>query len=378
MNLGLSERQLILKKAARDFFQKECPLPLVREFRDKGTLGAEPWQKLAELGWLGLAIPEEYGGQGSSFLDLSVSLLEEAGRALFPFPLTETLAGGAMSIIEAGSSSAKAQLLSRIVSGKAMVTLALSDDSGDFDPSSGALGAARAESGYTLHGARSLVPFAADAELCIVAARTNGNTAEDGITVFAVDLRSHGMTIERHRSVTGRGLHTLMFDETRVGHERVIGEPGDGWAVVSKIACFDAIGRCSIAVGSARRMLELTVEMAKTRVQFGQPIGSFQSIQHQCADMLISVDGMQYVSYQAASQLSQKRNCDRQVAIARVYCSDSHKRVAESAVRIHGAVGFTRDHEVGLHFLIAQDQELPLDHGDFYRRAIAREVLSSG
>jgi len=376
LNLELSERQLILKEAARDFFQKECPLSVVRDYREKGTLDRQLWLKLAELGWLGLAVPEKYGGQGSSFLDLSVTLLEEAGRALLPLPIVETLSG-AISLIETGSPDAGAQLLPQIIAGKALVVLALNDEWGDFDSRSAGLRATLAGSAYVLHGARSLVPFAADADLWITVARTHNGTTEDGITVFVVDSHSPGSSIDSHRSVTGRSLHKIIFDGTRVGLDGVLGETGKGWQVIARAACFDAAGRCSMAVGSARRMLELTLEMAKTRVQFGQLIGSFQAIQHQCADMLITVDGMRYATYQAAGFLGRDQPCEKQISIARVCCSESYKQVAASAVRIHGAVGFTRDHEVGLHFLSAQDQELPLAHGDFYRRTIARELLSS-
>lgn len=377
MNLELNERQLILKQAARDFFQNECPLEVARGYRETGKeTGRELWSKLAELGWLGLAVPEQYGGQGSPFADMAVSLLEEAGRVMFSLVLPETLASCAMPVAEMGSPKLKERILPGIAAGSTIAVLAVAEDAGDYHPDELATMAVPAGDGYSIQGTKPFVACAPSADVFVVAARTRGLSGEDGITAFAVDAKQGGIRIEPRRWVTGRVSYNVVFDGATVSSNSILGDVGQGWRVVSRIASFDAAGKCAFILGSARRILELTVEIAKTRVQFGQPIGSFQAIQHQCANMVIDIDAMHFSTYQAESMLSLGLPCDRQVSIARVWCSEAYKRVAAAAVQVHGGVGFTRDHEVGLHFLQAQDLELPFGHADYYRRTLARELLS--
>ncbi|MFC1977885.1 acyl-CoA dehydrogenase family protein [Chloroflexota bacterium] len=377
MNLDFSEEQLILRTAARDFLEAECPAKLLREIMEGEELYApQLWGKVAGLGWLSLIFPEEYGGADGTFFDF-VALLEETGRALLPLPLLQTVIAG-LAVLKAGNERLKSTILPDIVSGRIKATMAIAEEGGDYHHDTVTTRAVTSNNGYIITGSKSFIQYAPIMDKIIVAARTSGDSGENGITLFVVDGKDSRIDCKQLKSTTGAKYYHVILDGVTVPSDMVLGEVDKGWPIVSQMLLFDAAARCAVALGSATRVLEMTVDIAKTRIQFGRPIGTFQAVQQLCAEILIDVDSIKYLTYQAAGMLAQDIPCAREVAIARVGTDAAYKRLVALAVKTHGGVGFTRDHDVGLHFLNAVDDELPFSHADYYRRTIAREFIITG
>jgi alkylation response protein AidB-like acyl-CoA dehydrogenase len=373
MDIEISEEQLILGKAARDFLEKECPSSLVREMRE-GKILYEPqlWRNMADLGWLGLLFPSKYGG-GDSSLSNFITLLSETGRALAPVPFPQTVLAG-LAISQSDNEHLKSLLIPRIVSGKSIANIAVTEGDGDYNPMLISAQAQQIGNDYILSGSKHLIQFGPVLDLLIILARTSNSPEENGLTCFVIDCKESQLNFKENKSTTGIRQYQVILDGIRVSRNMILGEVGKGWQFISRILLFEAITKCSIALGSAEKVLEMTVDMAKTRVQFGRPIGTFQAVQQQCAGMLIDVDGMRYSTYNAASMMENGIPCTKEVAVARIFTDAAYKRVVASAVKIHGAIGFTREHDVGLHFLNSLDDELPFSHDDYYRKQIVNEL----
>ncbi|MDP6782559.1 MAG: acyl-CoA dehydrogenase family protein [Dehalococcoidia bacterium] len=373
MDLGLSEDQEMLRKMARDFLANECPKTLVREMEeDEKGYNPELWAKMAEQGWTGLPFPEKYGGVGYSFLDLAV-LLEEMGRACLPGPYFSTvvLAGGA--ILEAGSEEQKQKLLGEISQGKLIATLALTEPSASYNAKDIQVTATVEGDGYVISGTKLFVPDANVADVMVVVARTGGQGAE-GITMFLVDPKAAGISVTQLKTIASDKLCEVTFDKVKVGQGAVLGAVGKGWPVVETVLQKAAVAKCTEMVGGAQQVLEMTVNYAKERVQFGRPIGSFQAIQHHCANMAIDVDGSRFISYQAAWMLSEGLPSTKEVAMAKSWTSDAYRRLTALGHQVHGGIGFTKDHDMQLYYRRAKAAEVTFGDGDFHRDVVAREI----
>lgn len=374
MNFGLSEEQEMLRKAARDFLDEKCPKTLVREMEeDEKGYSPELWREMAQLGWMGLVFPEKYTGSDMSFLDLSV-LLEEMGRACLPGPFFPTVVLGGLTILDAGSEGQKEQYLPRIASGEAICTFALTEESARYDAAS-VRTVARSDNGvYIINGTKLFVPDAHIADYILCVTRTSEQPAENGVTIFIVDARSPGMSHTVLKTIAGDKLCEVVFDQVRVPVENVLGELDRGWSVVQRAIERAAVAKCCALVGIMQTVLEMTVNYAKERRQFGRPIGSFQVIQHHCASMATDVDGSRFSTYQAAWRLSEGLPAAKEVAVAKAWTGEAYGRVITLAHQIHGAIGVTVDHD--LHFYTRQGKaaELSFGGGDFYREIVAREM----
>jgi len=373
MDLGLSEPQEMLRKMARDFLATECPKSLVRQMEeDEKGYPVQLWQNMAELGWMGLPFSEEYGGGGGSFLDLAI-LLEEMGRACLPGPFFSTVVLGGLIVADVGSEEQKRELLPRIAEGKMIMTLALTEPSGGYEAADIAVRAAAEKDQYVISGTKLFVPDAHVADWIICVARTGrGNQPQQGITLFLVNRESQGVTCELLSSLAKDKQCQVVFDRVTVPVKDMLGKAGQGWSEVSKAVQQAAAAKSIEMVGGAQQVLEMTVDYAKERVQFDHPIGSFQAVQHHCANMAIYVDSARYLAYQAAWKLSEGLPCDMEVAAAKAWASDAYKRVCSLGHQVHGAIGFTLDHDMQLYSRRAKVAEVVFGDADFHREAIAR------
>ena len=349
MDFSLSEEQEMLKTMARDFLEKECPESLVREVEEDDTgHSAELWRRIADLGWLGLIYPETYGGTGGSFLDLAV-LYEEMGRAMFPSPHLSTVVLCGQTILAAGSEEQKADLLPRIVNGDLILSLALTEprstwDGKAWDAEGVTVSAAADGNDYIIGGTKLFVHDAhiADYLLCVTRTKTGGKP-EDGVTLFLVDARSPGIGYTLLETTAGDMQSEVVFSKVRVPRKNMVGELNGGWAPLAKVLQQGAVLLCAEMVGAGQRLLELTVDYAKTRVQFDMPIGINQYVQEHCVNLLSDVEGARWVTYQAAWRISDGLSCDMEVAIAKAWTSDAHERACWSAHQVHAGVGYTVD-----------------------------------
>ena len=375
MNLTLSEEQEMLKKAARDFLTDKCPKEVTKEMEEseKGY-SAELWQEMSELGWMGLAFPEKYGGGSMNFFDLSI-LLEEMGRACLPGPFFPTVVLGALPILDLGSEEQKREYLPKIASGEAIFTLALIEPGAGYDAASVTVKASPDKSDYVINGTKIFVPDGHITDYLLCIARTKEQAEpEGGITIFLVDAKSPGISHTVLKTIAGDKLCEVVFDQVRVPGGNILGRLDQGWNDVQKIVERAAVAKCCEMVGSIQRVLEITVDYAKERKQFGRPIGSFQIIQHYCADMATDVDGARFSTYQAAWMLSEGLPCAKEAAVAKAWTGEASQRVIALAHQIHGAIGVTREHDLQLYTRRAKAGELSFGDANFYREIVAREM----
>lgn len=359
MDFALNEQQEMMQTLARDFLTDEYTDKVLKAtVADEKGHTPELWQKLAAVNLTGLGIPEEYGGVGD-FLDLIV-VLEEMGRACFISPYFTTVVLGAGTIIEAGSEEHKQRYLPAIAEGKSIVTLALTEESGEYSADGIALKAEESGSDYILNGIKLFVSDALAADQIICAART-----KQGITLFILDINTDGIEITPLTTISGDKQCQVTFSDVKASADSILGEADKGWDYVEKVLLKANVARCTESVGLSQQALNLTLDYAKERIAFGHPIGAFQSIQHRCADMLIDVDGSRFVTYQAAWRINEDLPAEREAAIAKSWVSQASKRVMDSAHQVHGAIGFTEDHILHYYTKKARFNEFSFGDTDF-------------
>ncbi len=375
MDLALSEEQEMVRSMALDFLTDKFPKTVVKEI-EESELGYSPeiWKGMAGLGWMGLAFPEKYGGGDMSFLDLAV-LLEEMGRACLPGPYFSTVILGGLPILDIGSEEQKQEYLPGIANGELVFTLALTEASASYDAAAVAVKAAPDKDGYILNGTKLFVPDAHVADYILCVARTgDGAKPEDGITIFIVDAKSPGITTTVLKTIANDKLCEVVFDQVEVPGENILGELDRGWSEVKKIIERAAVAKCCEMVGCIQQALDMTIDYAKERKQYDRPIGSFQVIQHYCADMATDVDGTRLSAYQAAWMISEGIPCIQEVAIAKAWAGEACQRVMALAHQIHGAIGVTIDHDLQYYTRRAKAAEVTFGDASFYREIVAQEM----
>ncbi|MCL6644552.1 MAG: acyl-CoA/acyl-ACP dehydrogenase, partial [Dehalococcoidia bacterium] len=299
MDLSFSEEQEMLRRAAREFLEAECPKSHVRAM-EEDPLGYSPtlWKKMAELGWLGLPFPESYGGGGGSFLDLVV-ILEELGRALTPSPFLPTVVLSGYALLAGGTEEQKRTYLPQIARGEHLFAFALLDLTARYTPAAIQQTRAVADgSDYVINGTKMFVHDAHIADTLIVAARTG--EPETAISLFLVPARSPGVEITVLTTVASDRQCEVVLEDVRVPRMALLGAQDGGWSIVESALAHGTVAECARMSGGAQYLQEITVEYAKRRVQFGKPIGAFQAIQHHCANMAVDVDGIRFATYEAA------------------------------------------------------------------------------
>ena len=379
MNFGFSEEQEMLRESARKFLAAECPTSFVRKMmEDEAGHSTELWKKLAELGWLGLLIPQKLGGMGGSFLDATV-VLEEMGKALLPGPFISTVALAGVAIAARGSTAQQKELLPRIADGSLVSSLAFLEDSGRYDASGIALEAKRKGADFVLRGDKRFVFDAAAADWILVAARTASATPskpDHGVSLFLVERSAPGMSIVPLTTVDRtRRQANVSFDRVAVPAKRVLGRLHDGWPSVARALQVATAALCVDTVGVAQRALDLSVQYAKERVQFGQPIGGFQAVKHKCVDMMVAIENARSLSYYAAWAVAERsREAPRAVAMAKAYASDMGKNVTGDAIQVHGGVGYTWEHDIHLYYRRALANEATFGSAPLHREAVAQQL----
>ena len=375
MNFTFAEEQEMLKKMARDFLTDKCPKTLVKQMQeDERGYSPELWQEMAGLGWMGLALPEKYGGTGMSFLDLAV-LLEEMGRACLPGPFISTVILGALPVLEFGSDARKQAYLPGISSGKIIFTLAGDEPGARGDLASLTTKATPEGNGYVINGTKLFVPDANVADYLLVLARTDEKAApENSLTVFIVDAKSQGISHTVLKTIARDKLCEVVFKGVKVPKENILGKLNQGWGVVRKTRQLVAVAKSCQMLGGLQQMLEMTVTYAKERVQYDHPIGTFQVIQHYCANMATDVDGLRFATYQAAWMLSEGLPCRKEVAIAKAWANEAFGRVSTLAHQIHGAIGCTIDHDLQFYTRQGEAAALSYGSGDGWREILAQEM----
>ena len=361
MDLSFDDEQQLFRRSARKFLETYCDKSVVEELEvSESGFSPDLWKGMAELGWMGVPIPSEYGGLESSLLELAV-LFEEIGRAAMSGPLLETLTA-ALCIIESGTSEQKSSLLPRIARGELVLSVAMAEPEVNYDPSRISARALREGDRYAITGTKRFVPYASVADRLLVAARTSGTPGDEaGVTVFLVDRESPGISFSPMSTIAPDKQFEVRFDAVPVGCDSVLGELGGGCRVLRDAQKTAAALLCAEMVGGAQKELEMTSDYVKMRQQFDRPIGSFQAVQHRIADMFIDVNGARLAAYKALWCLSQGMEADREVSVAKYFTNKASQRVAFSAQQLHGGIGVTLDYD--LHFYYRRAKALELKFG---------------
>ena len=374
MDFAFSEEQEMLRRATRDFLAKECGSKVVRKLMDAPD-AHDPalWKKMAGLGWTALGIPEQFGGAGT-FLDLIV-VLEECGRALLPGPFFATMGLAVPALIEAGTDAQRKEVLSAIAEGKARATLAFTEPSGRWDAGGVTLAAKPAGGGWRLDGVKLFVPDAAGADYMVVAARTRGE-GEEGISLFLVKGQPKGMSVSQLQTLDmTRRWSEVRFDGVELGADALMGAPHQGWEPLKRSLEWATAGLCAEMIGGAQKVLEDSTEYAKTRHQFGKPIGIYQAVSHKLADMLVLSESSRSATYYAAWAVEADAP-DRSLAssMAKAYVSDAYRKVAGDGIQVHGGIGFTWEHDMHLYFKRAKASEVTLGDATYHRELVAQAL----
>ena len=372
MDFSFTPDQTLLKNSARAFLDEHCKPATVRLLWDDSR-GESPamWKEMAQLGWLGLSLPEAHGGSGLGMVE-SALLLEELGRAAYPGPYWPTMLV-ATAVAEAGSEAQQKRWLGAIAAGDARGTVAFLDTDLDWAPAAVATRAEKRPEGWTLSGTKRYVAWGHVADVLLVPAR-----AAEGVSLFLVDPTASGLTWSPVQTMDpGTRLAHLTLDRVPVRSEDRLGRPGAGPEGLAGLLRRGAVGAAAEMPGAARRCLDMAVGYAKVREQFGQPIGSFQAIRHKCSDMLLETENSHSAVYYAAWALDAgAEDAALAASIAKSYVGEASRKVCGEAIQVHGGIGFTGEYDLHMYFKRAKALEAQYGDAEYHCELILAHVAA--
>ncbi len=354
MNFDLSSDQKMLVETASTFAKKTSPVERMRRLRTD-PLGFERvvWRQMGELGWLGILFGDDVGGFGGAFQDAAL-VIEQFGRTLVPEPYIESVILGGLAVARAGDSAQRQRLLPRLIAGESVLALAWAERDGRYDVGHVATGAAaRPGGGWEISGEKVWVLAGHAADHLIVSARTGGASSERaGVSLFVVDAGAEGVSVESLATMDGRRAARVRFERVRVAPDALLGEAGEAADTIEGILDAGAAAACAEGVGIAQAVLDMTVDYLKTREQFGVKIGTFQVLQHRAVDMFVQAQLLRSMSLEASIRLDDADEVTRKSAVsaAKVQLSIGGGFVVKQAIQLHGGIGCTDEHDVGLYF----------------------------
>ncbi len=360
----------------RDFLAANCDRAAIRhlEMSDLGY-SADHWRKMAEMRWLGLAFPQEYGGQGKGFTELAI-LLEEFGRHPFPSPYQNAALQSGLALLHLGTESQKKAHLPKIIDGSSRFTFCLTEASASYDPWGLNVRAIMRGQEYALNGTKLFIQYGASADYYIVVTRTRDTDDHaDGLTVFLVEANAKGITKTPLKSMADDKQCEIVFNQVMVSRQNILGPLHKAWPALQKVITLATIATCAEMAGNARAALEHAVEYAKHRVQFGKPIGSFQAIQHYAANMLTDADAATLVVHDAASRVDAGLSYEMEASQAKAICSEACQRVTAKGHQIMGGIGFYKEQDMQLWYRRAKVFEQLFGDADYHRGKVAQLMM---
>ncbi len=374
MTFLLTEDQEMLRDTAMAFARDELPVTHLRELRDSGANGKDPKtrQKLAELGFFGVIVPEEPGGEHFGVVGLG-QILEAQGRTLAATPLLQTALIGASAIQLGGTPAQQAEWLPKIAGGDVTFALAL-DESAHFNPLNVATEAERNGQGYTLNGEKRYVPDGHHADMLIVVARTFGEPGDrHGLSLFLVPADAKGVSVQELKTADSHGAAHITLTDVMVGEDALIGAADEGADVLEPVLDRAAIGQAAEMLGSSQAAFEMTLEYLQSRKQFGQLIGSFQSLQHRAAKMFTELEMTRSCIAAALSAVDEgKTNVAELASLAKAKASELVHLVSNECVQMHGGIGMTDVADPGLYMKRARAQEAMYGSASWHRDRYAK------
>jgi acyl-CoA dehydrogenase len=378
MALVLNEEQVMLRDSAAGFLAQKATVAHLRALRDGGSargFSDEVWAEMVEMGWAGIAIPEDFGGLGYGYTGLGL-LLEQAGRNLSASPLQSTVLVAATVIGELGNKQQKEQLLSAIAAGETLASLALQERA-HHAPLNCAATAVRDGADFVIRGTKVLVQDATAAQIFIVVARTGGKPGdEQGLSAFLIDAKTQGLRVEPRSMVDSRSAGALVLESVRVSATDLLGGEGKAWPGLSRALDIANIGLAAELLGLSTAAFERTVSYLKERKQFGRVIGSFQGLQHRAAELFAELELARSIVLQALHAIDDgAQDLSLLASAAKAKLCDVAQRATNEAIQMHGGIGMTDEHEIG--FFIKRARVLQHTFGD-YNYHLDRFALRSG
>lgn len=375
MDFDFTEDQIMLRNLAREFLTEQCPVSHVRAMMDDER-GYDPsiYRQLIQLGML--PFPEEYGGGGLGMVEQSI-LLEEMGRIPYPGPFFATVVLAGSAIMHSNDDNAKSRYLPDICNGDLTMTLAFLEDSIGWGADEISMPMSKEGGFYRLNGIKRFVPFGHSADVILVAARS-GQNGPDGVSIVAVPKDSSGLSIkpEVMMDLTSRTA-TLHFNDVRIPIENAVGMENEAWPILEATFRTAAVGASAEMLGASRKSLEMSVDYAKVRKQFGQFIGQFQAVKHKLAEMLEQVENSHSAAYYAAWALdADAPDADLAASVAKSALNEASRKVCGDAVQVHGGIGFTWEYDLHLYFKRAKHLEPLYGNTEFHRERVLQEVLA--
>ena len=377
MDILPSEEEQMLKNVAREFLEAEISTAMVREM-ELDELGYPPalWKQMADLGWLGLALPEQYGGQELPLTYLGL-IMQEAGRVLAPVPLHSTMVA-ALTIAEAGSDQQKQDILPAVSDGGMVLTWGIAERDPRLIPEAMTLQAVADGDGWVLNGTKMFVDNFVVAQRCLVAARTApASKSDQGISLFLVDTNGTGVNQTALTTLAKDKQSRVDFKDHQVDASALVGVLNHGWPIVEAMLDRATALLCCQMTGAARKDAEMAIEYAKNRVAFGRPIGSFQSVQHMLADMLLHVDGGEMLTFEALWKMDEGLSASVEVSQAKAFCNEKCESVVRTSQVIHGGIGFMMEFDLHLWFRRVTSWTMRLGTTYDHRARIASALLDS-
>jgi alkylation response protein AidB-like acyl-CoA dehydrogenase len=373
MNFALSEEQQMLQSSANEFVKRESSLKRIRELRDDEIgFSKEIWGKMAELGWQGITIPEEFGGLGEGMVEMIV-VMEELGRGLMPEPMTATvlLAGNALMI--GGTEEQKTEWLNKIAGGEAFLSLAYLERQSRYDPFDVSTEAKKDGGGWSLSGEKIFVPDAGVSERIVVSARSSGQRrSREGVEMFLLDPKAKGVTLTPIPTMDWRKQFLLKLDNVAVDESERL-SAGDGGEALEAALDRATVGVSAEMLGAMNAAFDMTVDYLKTRKQFGVPIGSFQALKHRAADEYVQTELSRSAVYYAAMTLDENMpDAARAVSTAKARCNDAFHLIGNESIQMHGGIGMTDEHDIGFFFKRGRVAKVTFGDSDFHRDRYAR------
>ncbi len=379
MNLDFDELQLMLRTQARDFIEEQCPPKTVKEIvLSESGFSEEVWNGMAELGWMGIPFAEDCGGAGMTFFD-TLMTIEEMGRGAVPGPYLSTIICG-MAIAEFGTEEQIQEYVAKIAMGELKFALAWTETNASFEPSGIELKAVEdGTSGFKLSGSKLFVSDATvvDHFLLVTRTETDENNPAHGITLFITPAKDAAIKVSPQDTIGFDRQAKIEFDGLMVSEEDMLGELNRGWIIVQKLLNWGALGKCAEMIGAANRAFEMTVDYANDRVQYRRHIGAFQVQQHRIADMYIALESARNHFYEAAWLVSSGAEDQMLLSKCKAMISESADFVTEMAARVHGAIGITWDHDLGLLYRRVRAAALQFGSPAYHKEKMAQALEAS-
>ena len=370
MNLDLNIEQTLLKNSARSFLKQECPSALVRKVRDSDEAFPETlWKNMADMGWMGLGIDEEYGGIGGSASDVAV-LMEAMGEASLPAPFFTTVVVSGTAIQQSSNEEMKAKLLPLLVTGKLVSSFALIEPNNDYGLTHIRTAATADGSGWIISGTKLFVEYAKGARYFLTVANVEGT----GLIVAMIDAATDGIKLKSMPTLDYSKQCEVVFNAVKVPAENILALGDDAESMLNHLEDICAVAKCSEMMGAIQSVLDVSVEYVKDRTQFGQPVGGFQAVQHHCANMAVDVDSARYLTGLAAWKLSEGLPATKEASMAKSFVSKAAVRVSKLGHQVHGAISFCDEHDMHLYLRRSQSASMAFGNTEYHLEKVAQKI----